>query len=77
VVVGGEDTVDVRADLAGRLENLLRLHRVNGSRLLGALIHDSREKQRTAKNSKPGTDRGKEQARNGWRGVGLWADSYK
>jgi hypothetical protein len=77
VVVGGEDTVDVRADLAGRLENLLRLHRVNGSRLLSALIHDSREKQRTANNSKPGTDHGTEQTRNGWRDVGLWDDSYK
>jgi hypothetical protein len=41
VVMGGENAVDVGADLAGRLENLLRFHRVNGRCLLGALVHDS------------------------------------
>lgn len=41
MVVGGEDAVDVGADLACRLENLLWLHRVNGRRFLGALVHDS------------------------------------
>lgn len=41
VVMGGENAVNVGADLTGRLENLLRFHRVNGRRLLGALVHDS------------------------------------
>ena len=50
VVVGGEDAVDVGADLAGRLENLLRLHRVNGRRLLGALVHDSWNEKKTDSN---------------------------
>ena len=50
VVVGGEDAVDVGADLAGRLENLLRLHRVNGRRLLGALVHDSWKENKTGSN---------------------------
>lgn len=40
VVVGGEDAVDVGADLAGRRHHLLRLHRVDGRRRLGALVND-------------------------------------
>jgi hypothetical protein len=50
VVVGSEDAVDVGADLAGRRQHLLRLHRVNCRRRLGDLVNNpSKENKQNLK----------------------------